>query len=292
MARRRSAGVAEDLFGIAAALPWWAGVILGAVAYAVLHRFAVAEVATTATPGQIGQMVVGQMTKSLAYAGQFIIPVLFLAGAAASHLGRRKRERLVSDSAQGLPGQTLRGMNWQEFELLVGEAFRLTGYSVAETGGGGADGGVDLVLKKGGELFLVQCKQWRAFKVSVTTVRELYGVMAARGAAGGFVVTSGAFTNDAQAFAEGRNIELIDGSALEAMIEIARGAQRPSTAAGEQAVLPDAATNVVSAEVATPTCPRCGAAMVNRIAKQGSNAGNAFWGCSGFPACRGVRPIA
>jgi restriction system protein len=182
-------------------------------------------------------------------------------------------------------------MTWQEFELLVGEAFRLKGYSVAETGGGGADGGVDLVLKKGGELFLVQCKQWRAFKVSVTTVRELYGVMAARGAAGGFVVTSGAFTNDAQAFAEGRNIELIDGSALEAMIEIARGAQRPSAAAGEQVVLPDAATNVVSAGVATPTCPRCGAAMVNRIAKQGPNAGNPFWGCSGFPACRGVRPI-
>ncbi len=33
--------------------------------------------------------------------------------------------------------------------------------------------------------------------------------MAATGASGGFVVTSGEFTQEATAFAEGRNIELI-----------------------------------------------------------------------------------
>jgi restriction system protein len=46
-----------------------------------------------------------------------------------------------SDSADAL-----NGMTWQQFEQLVGEAFRLQGYTVAEIGGGGADGGVDLVL--------------------------------------------------------------------------------------------------------------------------------------------------
>ena len=50
-------------------------------------------------------------------------------------------------------------MIWREFEMLVGEAFRLQGYQVVETGGGGADGGVDLVLRKDRETFLVQCKQ-------------------------------------------------------------------------------------------------------------------------------------
>ena len=65
------------------------------------------------------------------------------------------------------------------------------------------DGGIDLVLSKGSEKFLVQCKQWKAFKVGVTVVRELYGVMAAKGAAGGFVVSSGRFTDDATAFASG-----------------------------------------------------------------------------------------
>jgi restriction system protein len=73
---------------------------------------------------------------------------------------------------------------------------------------------VDLILTQGTERFIVQCKQWRAQQVPVSIVRELYGVMAAQQAAGGYVVTSGRFTKDAIAFAEGRNIELIDGEVL------------------------------------------------------------------------------
>ena len=49
-------------------------------------------------------------------------------------------------------------MSWRDFERLDGEAFRMRGYSVTETGGGGADGGVDLQLARGSETFLVQCK--------------------------------------------------------------------------------------------------------------------------------------
>lgn len=45
-------------------------------------------------------------------------------------------------------------------------------------------------------------------------VRELYGVMAVSGAVGGFVVTSGVFTQEAKDFASGRNIELVDGAEL------------------------------------------------------------------------------
>lgn len=36
-------------------------------------------------------------------------------------------------------------------------------------------------------------------------------------------------------------------------------------------------------------CPKCGGAMVRRTAKSGSNAGNEFWGCAKYPACRGIR---
>lgn len=35
-------------------------------------------------------------------------------------------------------------------------------------------------------------------------------------------------------------------------------------------------------------CPQCGKAMVLRTAKTGRNAGNPFWGCSGYPDCKGV----
>ena len=78
----------------------------------------------------------------------------------------------------------LNAITWQQFELVIGEWFRTQGYNVKEYGGAGPDGGIDLVLSKGNETFLVQCKQWRAIKVGVTVVRELYGVMAARGATG------------------------------------------------------------------------------------------------------------
>jgi len=39
---------------------------------------------------------------------------------------------------------------------------------------------------------------------------------------------------------------------------------------------------------ATPQCPKCGGEMLLRTAKNGKNAGNQFWGCAAFPACRGV----
>jgi DNA-binding helix-hairpin-helix protein with protein kinase domain len=39
------------------------------------------------------------------------------------------------------------------------------------------------------------------------------------------------------------------------------------------------------------SCPRCNSPMVRRVARKGSIAGNAFWGCSRFPSCNGMRPI-
>ena len=53
-------------------------------------------------------------------------------------------------------------------------------------------------------------------------VRELYGVMDASGAAGGFVVTSGRFAKEATAFASGRNVKLLDGPRLHEMIKLAQ----------------------------------------------------------------------
>ena len=41
----------------------------------------------------------------------------------------------------------------------------------------------------------------------------------------------------------------------------------------------------------TPACPDCSKPMRQRIAKQGKQAGEAFWGCSGYPECKGVRPV-
>lgn len=58
--------------------------------------------------------------------------------------------------------------------------------------------------------------------------------------------------------------------------------RRPTTRVGGR---PTAATS------GTPSCPQCSATMVRRTARRGRNAGNRFWGCSRYPACRGTRSI-
>lgn len=40
-----------------------------------------------------------------------------------------------------------------------------------------------------------------------------------------------------------------------------------------------------------PHCPQCGALMALRTAKTGKNAGQQFWGCTQYPACKGTQPI-
>lgn len=43
---------------------------------------------------------------------------------------------------------------------------------------------------------------------------------------------------------------------------------------------------------ATPACPSCNKPMRQREARQGAHAGQRFWGCTGYPECKGTRPWA
>lgn len=263
---------------LVALLPWWAGVGLALLLYLGLHHVAQQPAPVLrGDPTFISQM----LWRSLAGAGQYLLPGLCLVSAGVSWFGRRQRQALVANVSANPTADALQGMSWQAFEQLVGEIFRQQGFQVLETGGGGPDGGVDLVLWRDGETHLVQCKQWRAFRVGVDVVRAHYGVMAARGAASGFVVTSGRFTDEARAFAEGRHVRLIDGPRLLGLIQQVQSAASPTP--------PVTATTPI--QPTPPACPRCGQVMVRRVAQRGANAGKAFWGCTGYPACRGTLPL-
>lgn len=281
MARRKKSSPLEDLMELVALLPWWGGVILALVAYLGLHHVARQPVPTPTDPAQMGALLQHSLWRGLAGVGQYVVPIICLVGAAASALRRRQRLALVANVSANPTADALQGMSWQAFEQLVGEIFRQQGFQVLETGGGGPDGGVDLVLRRDGETHLVQCKQWRAFRVGVDVVRAHYGVMAARGAASGFVVTSGRFTDEARAFAEGRHVRLIDGPRLLGLIQQVRSAASPTPPV----------TATTSIQPTPPVCPRCGQTMVRRMAQRGANAGKAFWGCPGYPACRGTLPM-
>ena len=188
-------------------------------------------------------------------------------------------------------------MTWLEFESLVGEFFRKQGYSVVAQGGAGPDGGVDVLLKKGSDRYLVQCKHWRALRVGVQPVRELYGVMAAQRVAGGFLVTSGGFTEEADRFAAGREIKLIDGQALQRGILKQAIAHLASTGVAHRleavesaTVLPESVKPVVPATI---SCPLCQSTMVLRQTRQGATPSRQFWGCGSYAKtkCRGTREL-
>lgn len=140
-----------------ALLPWWAGIALALASYMVLHSIAIRPLPAAQSPQQIGQLATTAIWEGLATGGQYILPLICLAGAAISAVRKRRRSRLFETTSASSSADALNNMPWREFETLVGEGFRRRGYSVKETGGGGPDGGVDLVLSKNGEKTLVQC---------------------------------------------------------------------------------------------------------------------------------------
>ena len=276
MQLREKQGLLKALIGLAARLPWWLGLALALVSYVALHRLAEKPVPAALQPGQMGSFLLANLTQLLARVGQYALPFFFGVSALLSAFRRGKAERLYAAAA----GQTgaIDQMSWQDFEILVGEYFRRQGFSVTDNGGGGADGGVDVVLQDGDDRFLVQCKHWRTQRVGVQSVRELYGVMAAQGVSGGFVVTSGDFTEDAVRFADGIALTLVNGNMLRHDIR----AQAGSGAASASSDLSS-----------PPDCPLCSATMVLRQARSGASAGKQFWGCSRYAKdrCRGTREL-
>lgn len=271
MARKTSP--LEDLIDVASLMPWKICLAFALFSYFILHYFSIMELPKTADMAHIQPFFMRSLGKTLATFGQYVMPLAFSIAALISFMRVQKRAKLVTQVTNGRGPDVLQDMTWHEFEALVGEAYRRNGYSVKENFDKGPDGGVDLVLLDGSEKYLVQCKQWRALKVGVKVVRELYGVMASAGAVGAFVVTSGEFTRDSVSFAQGKNIELIDGPQLKRMIRDVKSS-------------PPITREAVKTVSQTKLCPKCGKEMVVRTARQGEKAGQKFWGCKGFPGCR------
>ncbi len=183
----------------------------------------------------------------------------------------------------------IRELSWEEFERLIAWCYRQQGYDVVLTGSTNGDGGVDLLLRREGALTIVQCKQWRAWKVGAPRVRDLYGAMMHERAAAAILVTSGEFTWPARAFARGKPIRLIAGGELARMIDDTKPRTQPTTTSARSAA---SAPSRESPPRTGPPCPRCGASLVRRTAHRGERSGMEFWGCPRFPRCRGTLSIS
>jgi len=247
-------------------LPWPAGVVFGVGAF-----FAVREL----LPMLVKDNPFAPIVAAFYVPMSWLMLIVGLIGAAMSWAQQQHRNKLL-DAQQGL--ESIAALGWRHFEQLVGEAFRRQGYNVEETGLGGADGGIDLILRKNGHRVLVQCKQWRRRQIPVNVVREMYGLLAHHGADEVKIACSGTYTRDAEEFAKDKPIELIGG---EELLRMMREVQTPpvQTTRTVEVFKP---ASVASTPAASPACPRRGKPMVERSNRR---TGQKFWGCSTFPAC-------
>jgi restriction system protein len=252
MARR-----SDNLITLAARLPWWGALLVGLAIYLFL-----AHLLPRTIPGSMSQA----LQPTLVLAGNLLAGACVL-GALLSLILRLKQKLLYSNQRSI---DRIRALSWNDFEHLMAEGFRREGFTSNMTDPG-PDGGVDLILTRDGQRWLVQCKQWQTRRAGVKPVRELAGVASVAGADGAIFVCSGDCTSGARAFARRAGVRLIDGSALARMMDCEQGSASGTTM--------------------NSTCPRCGNSLVQRIARTGARKGESFLGCASFPKCRYIRSI-
>lgn len=113
-------------------------------------------------------------------------------------------------------------MDGYEFEDYISNLFRGLGFEVEATNYSN-DGGVDLVATYNQPIFagkyIIQCKNWIS-PVGQPEVRDLYGVVMDQRANKGILITPSDYTQQAYDFANGKNIELINGDMLRKLLVV------------------------------------------------------------------------
>jgi len=262
---RKDEGVLDELFEFLMDLPWWVSVVVGTLCFGIM-RFAIPLISSDNS--SMDGMIVQTVSDFAWVSVLFVIPMF-------GSLIRSARKRRLLDRQRGI--ESIRSLSWKQFEELLGEAYRRQGFTVFENAGTGADGGIDLTIRRDGRTYLVQCKHWKTYKVGVKVIREMLGLVTAHHAAGAIVVTSGVFTREAVSFAANQGVELVDGDALVRLITEVHA--QPNTLSSTPPTTPH-------------ICPKCGQSLVLRTARKGPNAGSQFWGCAGYPNCRHTEPLA
>ena len=259
------------------AAPWWVSAILAAGVW--MAEFVLVD--SLHLPGWETNPLLGLFDKILHGPLRNLSWLLIAALLACSLISfvRATARAAMLDRQCGI--DSIKQLSWQEFEKLVAEAYERLGHQVAVNSQQGADGGVDLLLRKDGKKILVQCKRWKTSSVGAAIVREMYGLLTHHGADAVKIVCIGEFTKDAQAFAQGKAIELVSGADLVRLIRSVQTVPR-DTAAAPPAAVPVAVTTHGDA----PICQKCGSVMVKRTARKTQSA---FFGCSAWPKCNGTQ---
>lgn len=192
-----------NLIDFLAQVPWWVSVTLSAFFY-VFFKFVVPHFESQFS-------MVNEVHVSL---GPVIAPVIALAllSPVTFSLIKSNRKRKLRDLKEEI--QSIQELSWQIFKVRVAEAYSRTGYTILESSAFTADPSVDLIMRKGAKLYLLQCRYWQNRKLGIREVKNILTLMHAKQASGVFLLTTGFFTNEARHFAAGRPVNLVDGIEL------------------------------------------------------------------------------
>lgn len=186
--------------------------------------------------------------------------------------------------------RSIDALGWDEFQRLVIEGFLRRGYHA--TGEfRSLTPGSDLILRHQRETYLVSCKAWQSRRVDVDDVQALQRAVLARGVNGGILITSGRVGRHAARAAAGARIQVIDGTALQALVDPVRHKVAANPADDDMLADTIPAQAAQRAIPESPNCPLCSKPMRLRTARRGRHAGHGFWSCIDHPHCKGLRAL-
>jgi len=171
----------ESLFTILSRQPWWLSVLVGALLFAALQLIFPALAPFVALP--------------------------FL-GIGAWLAWKQLRAGLPLNVPERLA--KLRAMPWENFSLVVSEAYRRRGYTVEPS----KSGAFDFLLSKDNRVTLVQCRRWKVNRVGEGPLRELNQAIEKQDAYNAVAIAAGEFSEKARAFAAATPITLVSGAEL------------------------------------------------------------------------------
>lgn len=164
-------------------------------------------------------------------------------------------------------------MSGEVFEDFCANILRGNGYTDVEVTKTTGDHGIDVLAKKDGIKYAIQCKRYSK-PVGNKAVQEAYSGKDIYKADVAVVMSNMDFTAQAIEDAKKLNVELWNRDKIYSLQKVGK-----------------METFQTSVKKETLVCPKCGGELVLRTAKKGSNIGSQFYGCSNYPNCKYTRNI-
>ncbi len=197
-----------NLFEFLAQIPWWVSVSLSASFYLLL-QYVIPYFENQSN-------LVNEVHVSLGPVFAPVVALAFLSPVTFSLL-KSTRNRKLHELRQEI--RYIQGLECSQFQEYIAEAYEEAGYLVLKNDPHTSDPNIDLVMRKGANLYLLQTRFWRNRKLGLREVKKLYSLMHEKQASGIFLLTTGFFTRESRRYAIGRPINLINGIKLAEMLK-------------------------------------------------------------------------